>query len=182
MMSPLGLLDVHPRRKATIRTRGDLGHLTSALRAFFGGAPPTGFTRLFAHGYFYGGVVSDREFRVIYQCRNSQNPQSYVVDGTIEDVGDWRVVDLVLTARSAWLGGRAFVGYLGLLVFLMVMGRGPRSLSGALSVLMFAIGALALVNAFYVPGVVKEKVSHHLAAVLHGSVRQGDEWVVPRDV
>ena len=47
--------------------------------------------------------------------------------------------------------------------------------------LIFVLGVMAFANLLYIPDAVTNRVSGLLAHALRGSVRQGNQWVVPGD-
>jgi hypothetical protein len=175
----LSLLNARPRREAVIRTRGRVDDVIDSVRSIVEEPAPDGLKRMFSHGTITDGWVGDRAFSLDYRFNSARNPQTYTVWGSIEDSTDWRVVRLKIKASQPWLGGwtlAILVGYLGFQVYV-----GEMSVAASAWILAFVLVILALANVLYIPDVVSDRVSHHLAHELRGSVRERGGWVVPPD-
>jgi hypothetical protein len=172
------MIFVRPCRSATIRTRLDAEAIRERLAFLASEAAPEGFDRLMANGYFLGGYVGPKEFKVDYKFNSSKNPQTYAVHGRVQETKDWRILRLKLTAHSPWLSGIEMVFLAAFVAFYVFTGEMPPGPAVAVFVVVTAIYAFA--NLMFIPDTVKQRVSSIVAAQVSGSVQIGDQWVVPR--
>ena len=169
---------VRPRRSATIRTRLDMPGAMERLSALVAAPPPEGVARFLSKGHFLGGSVGTSSFNVDYRYHNPKNPQTYTVEGALEDTGEWRVVHLTITAHDPWIAW----WMLPLIALLAGLGTYGRARPGAgVLLFLFVVAVVAAANLLYIPDRVAERVSALVASAVRGSVLRGGQWITPPD-
>jgi hypothetical protein len=168
---------VRPSRSATVRTRLGREEIHERLAALVAHPPPDGTSAFFAHGYILGGSVSPRDFHLDYQFNSARNPQTYSVQGTVEDTPEWRILRLKLTAQDPWVS-KWEVGALLLVLGFSIYGRDVPP-GGAVAAALVVVALYVAANLFYVPDMATSRVASLVADQVQGSVRQGSQWVVP---
>jgi hypothetical protein len=102
---------VRPCRSATLRSRLDREEIRERLATLAADPPPDGAGLFFAQGFFLGGTV---------KFNSAKNPQTYSVQGRLEESRDWRLLRLRLTAHARWVSPwelGAIALFLGLYVY-----------------------------------------------------------------
>ena len=169
---------VRASRSATIRTRLDLDTVRERLSGVAVRGAPGGAEEFFAHGFFLdGGSVDAHEFRLDYRFNSTKNRQTYAVHGRLQDVKDWRMLRLKLTAHDPWLGRIELAALAAFTAFYVANGELPPG--GAIGILLFVMAIYAIANLLYIPDVVTTRVAALLATEVNGSVQRGGDWVVP---
>lgn len=165
-------------RSATIRTRLDVDTVRERLAALAAEPPPEGMKGFFAGGRYEGWDVDGQEFRLDYRVNNPKNPQSYAVRGTVQDMRDWRILRLKLTAHDPWLGPIELIFLAAFVGFHVYLGEVPPK--GAVLILLFVMAVYAFANLLYIPDVVTNRIAERLASEVNGSVQQArGGWAVP---
>ena len=165
-------------RSATIRTRLDVDSVRERLAALAAQPAPEGMRGFFANGVFEGWEVDAREFRLDYRMPNPKNPQTYAVRGTVQDMRDWRIVRLKLTAHDPWLGPIELLFFLGFIAYHVFLEELPPR--GAVMVLLLVMSVYAFANLLYIPDVVTNRISALIASEVNGSVQLArGGWEVP---
>lgn len=167
---------VRPCRSATIRTRLDADGVRERLSTLEY-EPATGVGQLFVSGYLVGDAVGRDDFRFEYHVRGRDNPQDYVVRGTLSDARDWRILRLKVTARAPWITRWQLAFGIPFVAFAVYAVK----LSPVQATLFFALGVAlhAVTNLFYIPAVVTNRVSSIVASTVSGSVLEDRGWTVP---
>ncbi len=174
-MLPFDLLNVHPRRHALLRTRAPMDAVMDAIRVYVdeaatATAPPP-------HGSVEGGQVTENGFLLDYHA-SERSGGHYTVRGSVRDAGDWRELEVRVTADMPWIGVGGFT-YLIAYGALSIYTRGePMAVAMGLTGLVIVV--LAFFQIFWWPVIVADDVAYRLARDLHGSVLEKGRWFVPR--
>ena len=167
---------VRARRSATVRTRLDVETIRERLGRLARGTPPPG--GLVEKGHFLGGTLGTDDFHLDFRFASAKDPQAYTVHGRIQDHQEWRILRLKVASKDPWMHPWFLVFPVGIVGLHLVYGVMPER--GILVAFGVVMAVYAIRNLLFLPDLVTGRVAGEIAATVNGSIKQGDEWVVPR--
>jgi hypothetical protein len=147
-----------PSRTLTLRTRLSIERALEGIEQLVARPDPWGLL---------GGERGETTFRLDYVFSAPKNRQRYLVQGRIEDNGQWRVVRLELQAESAWIHP-LMIAFIVLLLAFPVY-AGDLSVGAAIAMVAGMLTFYAFVNLLYVPDLVRRRVGKLVAEAVKGS-------------
>ena len=162
-------------RSATIRTRLDVEGVRERLAALAAHPTPDG---VFARGESRGWILDPHEFRFDYEVTEPKKGNSYAVRGTVQDMRDWRIIRLKLTAHAPWMAPLELAMMVFLPALYVLLGGAPTRI--AVFVMLYVVGLFAYFNLVHIPDAVTGRIAERIASEIKGSVQQArGGWVVP---